>query len=608
MLEAILRIFVTLVVAYLFGKLVTKIKLPAILGWLIVGMMLGPHALALLPDEVLNAEWYVNFSHILECGVGLMIGTELVWNKIKKSGKAIVITTVFQSLSTFLVVSLTFCLIFHFTGLPFYLGFIFGGIALATAPAPALSIVREFKTDGPVTRSLIPMAALDDIVGCIVFFMTITLVSSNLSGQGISFAMIGLVVILPLIIGIVCGAISSLILKRTKKDSDTLATVLITILLTSLVGFFFNDVVLKSDLLNFMLIGMSYSATFANMVSEEKLNQIMRLFNPILGVAIIVVILNLGAPLDYHLVLGAGLYTAIYIISRAVGKYFGAFFGAKFTGLEKSVQKYLGLTLLPHSGVSLVFTSIAVNTISPYASEEAQVIQGTIAAAAVINEIIAVIVAKKGFELAGEFNQAVNTKETKNDNVIITISRQFGSGGYEIAKKLSEELSIPFYDKEIIEKAATNSDIAASLFEDYKVDRSDNFLNDLSRALPSANNLDEKIYRHQADVLQKLAAEKSCIILGRNADDILKNYPHTFKVFIYAPKEDRIQTIARRYSIGEKEAGDMIDEVDHNRASYYEYFTHKKFGCAENYDLCLNSGINSFDDCVKIIKENLAKR
>lgn len=152
-----------------------------------------------------------------------------------------------------------------------------------------------------------------------------------------------------------------------------------------------------------MLIGMAYSCTFFNMVSEEKLNQILKVFKPILGISIIIVIINLGAPLDYHLVFGAGLYTAVYIISRACGKYFGA----KKTSLEKTVQKYLGLTLLPHSGVSSVFTSIAVSNIAPYASREAEIIQGTIAAAAVINEIIAVLLAKKGFELAGEFGLAI---------------------------------------------------------------------------------------------------------------------------------------------------------------------------------------------------------
>lgn len=128
----------------------------------------------------------------------------------------------------------------------------------------------------------------------------------------------------------------------------------------------------------------------------------MQGFNPILGIAMIIVILNLGAPLDYHLILGAGMFTAIYIIVRAAGKYFGAYFGASVTKSPESVKKYLGLTLLPHSGVSLVFTGIAVSVLAGLAPDCAKIIQGTIAAAAVINEIIAVIAAKKGFEWAGE--------------------------------------------------------------------------------------------------------------------------------------------------------------------------------------------------------------
>lgn len=154
-----------------------------------------------------------------------------------------------------------------------------------------------------------------------------------------------------------------------------------------------------------MLIGMAFSATFSNMMPEERLEQIMKGFNPILGVAMIVVILNLGAPLDYHLILGAGLFTAIYIIARALGKYFGAFFGAAVTKSPKTVRNFLGFTLLPHSGVSLVFTGIAVSVLTGPAPECAKIIQGTIAAAAVINEIIAVIMAKKGFEWAGNFTK-----------------------------------------------------------------------------------------------------------------------------------------------------------------------------------------------------------
>lgn len=114
----------------------------------------------------------------------------------------------------------------------------------------------------------------------------------------------------------------------------------------------------------------------------------------------IIVILNLGAPLDYHAILGAGFYTLIYIVVRACGKYFGARFGAKITGMQPTVQKYLGFTLLPHSGVSLVFTGITVSILTGPAPECAAIIQGTIAAAAVLNEMIAVVVAKKGFEWA----------------------------------------------------------------------------------------------------------------------------------------------------------------------------------------------------------------
>jgi len=400
MILLILRILVAIAIAFIVGKLVSKIKLPAILGWLLTGMILGPHAFG-----VVNAHWYEPIMHILECVVGLLIGTELVWKKIKKSGKQIIITTLTQSLGTFFVVSLVFGVVFYFVGFPIYLAFIFGGIALATAPAPALSIVREFKTDGPVTKTLIPMAALDDMVGVIVFFSTISIISANLSEQKLPAYMILLVVLLPIIIGIVVGLLAGVVLKRERSTKVTVLLLSATILISAGVGFIFNDLVLPKPVLNFMLIGMAFSATFSNMISEERLERIMNSFNPILGISMIVVILNLGTPLDYHLILGAGLFTAIYIISRAVGKHGGALFGAVITDSPETVKKYLGLTLLPHSGVSLVFTGIAVSVLSGPAPEYAKVIQGTIAAAAVINEVIAVIASKKAFEWAGEFNK-----------------------------------------------------------------------------------------------------------------------------------------------------------------------------------------------------------
>ena len=399
------RLCATVAIAFLTGKLIAKIKLPSILGWLITGMVLGPHALSLMNQEILNAQWYQTIVHILECAVGLMIGTELVWNKMKRSGASIIITTLTQSLGTFLLVSLVFSLVFYFSNIPIYLAFIFGGIALATAPAPALSIVREFRTTGPVTRTLIPMAALDDIVGCVVFFTSISIVAGNLLQGQLPIYMIALVIVLPLIIGIFTGWIAGMFLKKKREASITLLLLILGILLAAGVGFFFNNFVMPSPILNFMLIGMAFSATFANMLPESRLEEIMATFSPILGLSMIVVILNLGAPLDYHLILGAGLFTAVYILARAIGKYFGAYFGASITKSPTTVKRFLGLTLLPHSGVSLVFTGIAVSVLNGPAPECAKILQGTIAAAAVINEIITVIVAKKGFEWAGELQK-----------------------------------------------------------------------------------------------------------------------------------------------------------------------------------------------------------
>lgn len=412
MILSLLRLLCTIGIAFLAGNLVSKAKLPSILGWLITGMVFGPHAFSLMNQQLLDAHWYQTMVHILECGVGLMIGTELVWNKIKRSGKSIIITTLTQSLGTFFIVSLVFGLVFYVSDIPVFLAFIFGGIALATAPAPALSIVREFKTNGPVTKTLIPMAALDDIVGCIVFFTTIALVAGHLSAGDLPAYMIALVVLLPLLIGIVTGLLAGFVLKKERGKAVTLMLLIAMIIIASAVGFVFNNHVLPRPVLNFMLIGMAFSATFSNMISETRLEQIMDAFNPVLGISMIVVILNLGAPLDYHLILGAGLFTAIYILTRAAGKYFGAYFGAKVTKSPETVKKYLGLTLLPHSGVSLVFTGIAVSVLTTPAPDCAKIVQGTIAAAAVINEIIAVITAKKGFEWAGEMIDSTNHSST----------------------------------------------------------------------------------------------------------------------------------------------------------------------------------------------------
>ena len=405
MIVNILRWIAVLALAFAAGKLMSKIKMPSILGWLIVGMLLGPHAVALMPQSILSAGWYKTIIMWMQCAFGVMLGSELIWSKLKHSGKALVITTLTQSLGTFAVVSLAFGIVFSLTDVPVYLGFVFGGIALATAPAPALSIVNEFHAKGPVTDTLLPMTILDDVVGIAVFFTVNSLIARAASGGAIPLYMIPVMIFLPILIGAAVGFPTGLLLKRAKGKAAYLAVLLCGITVTMVTGWLLNTRLLSGITLNYMLMGVAFSAVFSNMVTPEQLEAISGSFAPILGISLLAAIVDLGAPLDYHLILGAGLYTFIYIAARAFGKYFGARCGAKLTHMPDTVRNYLGLTLLPHSGVSLVFTGIICSTLAA-APELVQIVQGTIAAAAVINEFIAVIAAKKGFELAGEIKKA----------------------------------------------------------------------------------------------------------------------------------------------------------------------------------------------------------
>lgn len=201
MLKGILLLICFIGIAFIAGKLVARVKLPAILGWLVAGMIIGPHALGWFNDEIMNNNWFHILINIGEVSVGLLIGTELIWKDLKQSGKQIITICVTEALGTFLVVTCAFGFIFSFMGIPLYLAVVFGAIALATAPAPSISIVNEYKTKGPVTKELIPLAALDDIIALVVFFLVIGVVSSMISDVRIPLYFVPLMIVIPVLVG-----------------------------------------------------------------------------------------------------------------------------------------------------------------------------------------------------------------------------------------------------------------------------------------------------------------------------------------------------------------------------------------------------------------------
>lgn len=402
MIVSVLRVFAIVCVAFAVGRLVARVRLPAILGWLITGVVFGPYLAGVVSAKIVDAMWYKIAIKVFECFAGVMIGREILFKKLAKTGKQILGITFVQSIGTFLFVSLVFGVLQLCMGIPVYLAFIFGGIALATAPAPALSIVNEYHTRGPVTQTLIPLAAIDDIIGVVVFFTVISVVSAVKGAESVSVLVIVASVCMPFVIGIGVGLLAAVFIRKSRSKRGGFVLLLLFLGLSAAIGIGVDVFVFHAFRLNYILIGMAFSATLVNRIPEEKTEEILEPYAPVLNVSLVLVIVNLGMPLDYRLIAGAGLFTAVYILSRALGKIGGAYLGGKWTKAPDTVTRYLGFTLLPHSGVSLVFTGIAATTLSSIDPSLAAIVQGTIVAAAIINEVIAVVIAKYAFQWAGE--------------------------------------------------------------------------------------------------------------------------------------------------------------------------------------------------------------
>ena len=184
-----------------------------------------------------------------------------------------------------------------------------------------------------------------------------------------------------------------------------------------------------------------------------------------------------------------------------------------------------------------------------------------------------------------------NTKDIKG-NFVITIGREFGSGGHSIGKMLAEMLKVDFYDSEIIDEASKRSGVCTSYLE--KADeKAPNFL---EYALFSGSNQENilssgNFYVLQSNVILNLAGKGSCVIVGRSADYILRNHPCCINLFISSPLDFRIRNVMQRMNLSEDAAKVMIERKDRSRMKFYNFYTEKEWGNATSYDLCIDSSI-----------------
>ncbi len=195
-------------------------------------------------------------------------------------------------------------------------------------------------------------------------------------------------------------------------------------------------------------------------------------------------------------------------------------------------------------------------------------------------------------------------------NTIITIGRQFGSGGHEIGTRLAAHYGIRLYDKEMLNRAAKESGICRELFESHDEKPTSSFLYSLvmdtysfglSSSAYSEMPLNQKVFLAQFDAIKKIAEEGPCILVGRCADYALENYKNCVSIFIYADLDARVRRIARMYDMTDAAAKDRILKADKKRAGYYNYYTNKRWGDAASYDLCISSSKLGIDKTVEEI-------
>ena len=185
-------------------------------------------------------------------------------------------------------------------------------------------------------------------------------------------------------------------------------------------------------------------------------------------------------------------------------------------------------------------------------------------------------------------------------NKIITITRQYGSGGREIGEKLAEKLGVKFYDKELITRAAKESGFAEVAFERAEEKATNSLLYSIAMGMNaygsqdfgfSSLSIDDRIFLAQSNIIRKVAAEGPCVIVGRCADYILKEEPDMVSVFLQASLDFRIDRATKLYGITKEKAAEEVLKYDKRRANYYNYHTSEKWGSIGNYDLVLRTDI-----------------
>ena len=405
-----LSLSVALLAGLLLSRLAKKVQLPAVTAYLVAGVLIGPFVLGRIgiPGIGITGEQIEGFGLISDLALGFIafsMGSEFRIAQLKKIGKQATFIGVFQALFTTVIVDVALIGLHLIIPDKFSIdaAIVLGAVATATAPAATLMVVKQYKAKGPVTDILLPVVALDDAVGLVVFAISFGIARSLGTGAVNVTSVIlepVLEVILSLLLGFVMGLLFTLCEKyfhsRSKRMAVSVTFVMMTVAISSM-SFEIGSIHIGfSSLLACMMLG----TVFCNIceVSEELMERADRWTTPVLILFFVIsgAELELSVFADVMVI----LIGAVYIVSRSLGKYFGAGISARLSKCDPNVVKYLGITLLPQAGVALGMAIKAIEL-----GPEGAIVRNITLFAVLVYEIVGPYLTKVALTKAGDINE-----------------------------------------------------------------------------------------------------------------------------------------------------------------------------------------------------------
>ncbi len=423
-----MNVFLSVSVALFAGLMFTRVfkamglNFPDVTAFLIAGLLIGPYGLGRLGIEGLG---FVSYEAVESVGlintaalgfIAFSIGNEFRLSELRKTGKAAAVIGVFQAVTASVLVILALAALHFVLGdqvLPMEAAVTLGAIAAATAPAATLMVVRQYKADGPLTRLLLPIVALDDAVGLVIFSVCFGIAQAM---QGGTMDLYSIVVdpILEIVFSLGLGALLGILMTQleklfysnTNRLSMTITFVFLTIALSYLTIPVGKATIRFSSLLVCMMLGTVFCNTsdFSGDImkrADKWTAPLFAAFFVLSGAA-----LDLGVFRHYEYILTG----AVYLLARSAGKYAGAGLSASAMGCDRNVRKYLGLTLLPQAGVALGMCSQAM-ALGP---ESGSIIRNVTLFSVLIYELVGPLLTKHALEKAGEITVKPAHKQTRN--------------------------------------------------------------------------------------------------------------------------------------------------------------------------------------------------